>query len=615
MYSGVDESILVTSGAAFEMNSELCVVFPQPPETRRNSNVRLSALLATTAHDCYDERWILDTHRTWKVRFPMIDILRSNPLLLLFLVAAIGYPLGRIRLRGTSLGVASVLFVGLAFGALDPDLKLPEIVYQLGLIIFVYTIGLSSGPSFFAALRRKGLRDNLLILVVLVVAGVITAIVARAAQLSGPLAAGLFAGSLTNTPALAGALEQIARTVAPDVREQLLALPVVAYSVSYPVGVIGPIVAIIVAQRLWKIDYAAERRANHTANLGHAPLHNRTIRVTRLDGSGETVEALARQHGWNILVSRVRHQQHLALATGQTVLVPGDLASIVGCTTDLDSVTAYLGEESGERLDFDRSELDYRRIFVSSSAIVGRRLADLSLPGRFGAVVTRVRRGDVELLPHGDTILEPGDRVRVVAPRGQIEAVTHYFGDSYRALSEIDFLPFSLGMALGVVVGLIPIPLPGGIVIHLGFAGGPLLVALLLGAWERTGPFVWAMPYSANLTLRQLGLILFLAAIGTRAGYAFVNTLVAGQGLTMLLSGMLITGVAALATLWFGYRICKIPMELLIGMLAGLQTQPAVLGFALEQADGDAPNIGYATVFPLAMVVKIVIAQILLLPL
>ncbi|HEU5086664.1 MAG TPA: TrkA C-terminal domain-containing protein, partial [Roseiflexaceae bacterium] len=386
----------------------------------------------------------------------MIDILRSNPLLLLFLVAAIGYPLGRIRVGGTSLGVASVLFVGLAFGALDPDLKLPEIVYQLGLIIFVYTIGLSSGPSFFAALRRKGLRDNLLVLVILVVAGVITAILARTAQLPGPLAAGLFAGSLTNTPALAGALEQIGRTVAPDVREQLLALPVVAYSVSYPVGVIGPILAIIMAQRLWQIDYAAERRANRSANLGHAPLQNRTIRVMRPQ-TGETVEHLARQHGWNILVSRVRHQQRLALATGQTLVLPGDLVNVVGSAEDLDGVTAYLGEESAEHLDFDRTELDYRRIFVSSNTVAGRRLADLNLPARFGAVVTRIRRGDVELLAHGDTILEPGDRVRVVAPRTQMEAISRFFGDSYRALSEIDFLTFSLGMALGVVVGLIPI--------------------------------------------------------------------------------------------------------------------------------------------------------------
>jgi putative transport protein len=239
-------------------------------------------------------------------------------------------------------------------------------------------------------------------------------------------------------------------------------------------------------------------------------------------------------------------------------------------------------------------------------------LSDLHLRTRFDGLVTRVRRGDVELVPDGHTVLEPGDRVRVVAPRTHIADISNFLGDSYRALSEVDILTFSLGIALGLLVGLVPIPMPGGGALKLGFAGGPLVVALILGARGRTGPLVWSMPYSANLTLRQLGLILFLAGVGTRSGYAFVHTLSGSQGITIFAAGAIITCVTGMATLWIGYRLLRIPLSLLIGMLAGLQTQPAVLGFALEQTHNDLPNVGYATVYPVATISKIIIVQVLL---
>ena len=215
------------------------------------------------------------------------------------------------------------------------------------------------------------------------------------------------------------------------------------------------------------------------------------------------------------------------------------------------------------------------------------------------------------MLAHDDMVLELGDRVRITARREDMDAISRFFGDSYRALSEIDVLSFSLGIGLGLLVGLIPIPLPGGLVFKLGFAGGPLLVALILGALERTGPLVWTLPYSANLTLRQIGLIMFLAGVGTRAGYTFVSTFGQGGGISLFIAGTVITTLTALTTLWIGYRLLKISMSLLIGLLAGLQTQPAVLGFALEQTGNDLPNLGYARMFALAVIVKIIVAQLL----
>ncbi|NUM76399.1 transporter [candidate division KSB1 bacterium] len=539
----------------------------------------------------------------------LIQLLREQPLLLLFIVAAIGFPLGHIKIRGSSLGVAAVLFVGLAFGALHPDLKLPEIIYLLGLVLFVYTIGLSSGPGFFASFRRSGVRDNLLVLGMLAFAMLLTLLAHHLLNLPAALTAGLYAGSLTNTPALAGILDFVKSS---GQNPSMLTEPVIGYSIAYPIGVVGMILAIYLAQRLWRIDYAGEAKSLRELGAGTTWLQNRTIRVTNPRVAELPLDQLRAQQQWKVIFGRMQRDGKLSLANDETQFQVGDLVSAVGTLEDLERVTAYLGEVSNERIDLDRTQLDYRRIFVSNPQIAGHRLRDLNLPQQYGAIVTRVRRGDLEFLPHGDTVLELGDRIRVLTRRDHMQAVSAFFGDSYRALSEIDILTFSLGLALGLLVGLVPIPLPGGVMVKLGFAGGPLVVAMILGTLRRTGPLVWSMPYSANLTLRQIGLILFLAGIGTRSGYAFFSTLTQGNGLAIFLAGAGITVAVALSTLWLGHRLLKIPMSLLIGVLSGLQTQPAVLGFALEQTRNDIPNIGYASVYPMAMIAKIVFAQMLL---
>ena len=542
----------------------------------------------------------------------MITLLLNNPLLLLFLVVAVGYPLGRIKVAGSSLGLAAVLFVGLGFGALHPDMKLPELIYQLGLVLFVYTIGLSSGPGFFASFRRKGLRDNALGLAVLTAAAGVAVALALALNLKGSYAAGLFAGALTNTPALAGVLDNIKNSVPLAVRDATLAEPVIAYSLAYPMGVVGMLLAIAVFQRLWRVDYAAEAKDLQIPGAIDSRLISRTVHVTRIEVAGRPLADLMRAYHWRVVCTRLKRDGAMTLVTAQTRLKRDDLITLVGAPEEMDRVTGQLGEVGQEHLELDRTELDYRRIFVSNPRIAGRRLRDLDLPHRFGALVTRVRRGDLDLLPDADTVLELGDRVRVLTRREQIEAVTKFFGDSYRAVSEVDILSFSLGLALGLLLGQVPIPLTGGVELKLGLAGGPLIMALILGTVERTGPLVWSVPYSANLTLRQIGLVLFLAGVGTRAGYAFFGTLAQGQGLELFLGGIVITLTAGVLLLWIGHRFLKIPMGLLTGMLAGVQTQPAVLGYAVEQARNDLPNIGYATVYPLATIAKIILAQVIL---
>lgn len=539
----------------------------------------------------------------------MIDILANNPLLLLFTVSAIGYLIGRINIGGIGLGVAAVLFVGLAFGALDQRLRLPDIIYLLGLVIFVYTIGLSSGPGFIASFRRRGLRNNLFVGGIIVVAAGIAVVLRTILGLNSAQTAGLFAGSLTNTPALAAVIEQLSQRGAD---EALRAEPVVGYSVAYPVGVLGMILAIYLTRRLWRIDLAQESQQLREFGAVGEYLINCTIRVTNFNVDGQSITELVRANGWNVIFSRRQHDGRIELATGAARLNTGDLISVVGSPEAVAQVTAVLGEPTDEQLMLDRHTLDFRRIFVSNPAVIGVPLRMLNLPSTLGAVITRIRRGDVELLPHGDTVLEPGDRVRVVTQRDNMDRVSAFFGDSYRSLAEIDVVSLGLGTALGMLVGLIPIPLPGGGSFSLGLAGGPLIVALFLGWRGRTGPIIWSLPYSANLTLRQVGMTLFLAGIGTRAGYSFFTTITQGNGLFLFIGGALITIPVALLTLFIGYKLLKIPFSLLIGMLAGLQTQPAVLAFANEQTGNEAPNIGYAMVFPTAMVVKIILAQILL---
>lgn len=537
----------------------------------------------------------------------MIDLLAENPLLLLFVVAAIGYPLGQLKVGGFSLGIAAVLFVGLGAGALDARLELPKLFYLFGLVIFVYTIGLAGGRAFFDAFRRSGLRDNGLTLALISIAFALTLGLAHLFGYNGALAAGLFCGSLTNTPALAAVVETLT-TADPAHR----ALPVVGYSVAYPMGVIGGIVAIALVRHMFRVDLAKEAEELRDLGASGERLVNRTVRVTRPDIINLSLDAWRDTEHWKVMFGRYQRGEEVGLLRMGSVAQVGDLVGLVGSEEDLAPVVAFLGEPAEVALDLDRHQLDFRRIFVSNGDLAGKTLAELRLPQTKGALITRIRRGDIDLLPTADTRLELGDRVRVICRRDRMDGVTQYFGDSYRRLSEIDVMSFGLGIALGMLLGLIPIPLPDGGTLELGLAGGPLVAALILGAIGRTGPIIWLMPYSANLTLRQLGLVLFLAGVGTRSGHAFLETLSAGGGMTMFLGTAAITCGVSFATLVVGYKVLKIPFSLLSGLLSGLSTQPATLAYAAEQTGNDLPQVGYAAVFPMATVSKIILAQLIL---
>jgi len=533
----------------------------------------------------------------------MIDFLVDNPFVLLFLVLGVGYLLGKVRVGGFGLGVSAVLFVGLAFGALSPRITLPEFVYQLGLVMFVYTVGVSAGPGFLGTLRRRALGANLAVVLVLTSSALLAGVLGRSLGMSRAATAGIYTGATTNTPALAAVLQHQSETHTE--RARAVTDPVLGYSVAYPFGVLGMLVAVWAAHRLWG------RRTVSGTDEDEA-LVNLTALVTATGAAGRNTSELMREHGWTVVLSRVRRGDDSEVPHADFVLREGDLVVVVGPVREAERVVRTLGMRAGEELPLDRTELDARRMFVSASEPVGQRIADLRLPERFGAIITRVRRGDMDRLARPDIVLEPGDRVRVVASRDRMPEVTRFFGDSYRTLSEIDVASFSLGLVAGLLLGLVPVPLPGGGTFRLGMAGGPLVIGLALGALERTGPFTWQLPYNANLTLRQLGAVLFLGGVGVRSGYAFADTIGSGDGVGMLLAGGAVTCLAALLMVWIGRAVLRVPVDVLCGIVAGMQTQPAVLAFAVEQTGDDLPNTGYASVYPVATIAKIVLAQVLL---
>ncbi len=538
------------------------------------------------------------------------NLAADNPLLLLFALVGLGSAIGSLHWRGFALGPAAVLFVALAFSAYDERLRLPAIVGQLGLALFAYTIGVAAGPSFFTTLRSGG-RALALVVGVLVLAAFATLAVGHLLGLRGPVLSGVYAGSLTNTPALAASLEQLKSSA-----------PTVGYSVAYLFGVLGMLTAAGIGLRTRRradrgvgADTSAPGlKADATDEVPH--LEQRTLRV---DVEGlPTLVALEERYENKVVFSRVMrgdvpgHPGTVDVASAELTPAVGDILTVVGDAEVVERVVRDLGHPSSVPLVLDRSQLDFRRITVSDRKVAGRSLEQLRLPARFGATATRVRRGDVDLLATDDLVLQLGDRVRVVARREEMAQVAAFLGDSERGASDLNPVGLALGMSLGLLAGLLTLPMPRGGTFALGVAGGPLLVGLLLGRVQRTGRILWTIPYQASGAVNQLGMLLFLAYAGSNAGHALSNALATDQGPRLLVAGIAVTGLTAALMLFAGPRLVGVFGPRLAGQLAGVGTQPAVLAYANERSDADPRvNLGYALVYPVAMIVKVVLAPLL----
>lgn len=534
----------------------------------------------------------------------LAEMLSRHELLLFALVLLIGVPLGRVTVFGVRLGVAGVLFAGLALSALAAQegkpLQLATSLRDLGLVLFVYCIGLQSGPGFFSAWRERGVALNLAVIASLLVAAVTAALMGGALDLDQGHLAGVFAGALTNTPALAAVNERLAGTPMSEA-------PAIGYSVAYPFGVLGAILALRLYARLNK------RRLDRDmaqAQAAHEPLINGDFRVTNPALDGKALGELKVREQVGVMVSRIKRGAETFVPNKYTVIHLGDLVAVVGPASAVNAATQHFGEVSPDRLETERVDVDMRRILVSQRALVGKQIKDLDLGARFSAQVTRLRRADLDILPSPDMRLELGDRLRVVAPTSRMNEVTRFFGDSERALAQLDFVALALGLSLGLLVAQLTLPSPGA-PLSLGLAGGPLLVALVLGRLGRTGPLVWQLPYESNTTLRELGLVIFLAGVGVSAGGRIAN-LPGGEALSMFGLGVVVTLTASFVMLTLVHRFAKTTIIGALGSTTGMQTQPASLAVAYD-ISGRAEDVWvtYAIAFPFAMIGKILIAQLL----
>jgi len=509
-------------------------------------------------------------------------------MLALFAAIGIGYAIGRISIAGFSLDIGAVLFAGLALGAIAPKAAPPALVGSIGLVMFLYGIGIQYGRQFFLGLRGSGLKWNAIGASGVLAALAVTLMLGGAFGVAPAHSLGMFAGALTSTPTLQAAIDAAGDRS-----------PAVGYSVAYPFGIIGPILCIFVFSRLAR------------ARLTPTPLPPAVVEIVlATEKAGTTLGELIAGLPDSVHVVAVRHGRVNRLPEPHLRLDAGDVLLLFGESAALDRVHQQIGRLEAGHLAGDRSALDIGRFFVSRAALTGAPIGGMAFPNGIEGKIVEVRRGDTLLLPDPGLVIEYGDRVAVIAPREALPTLRRHFGDSIRSTTEVSYMSVGLGMSLGVLLGLLPFPIPGIGRFTLGLAGGPLLVALLLGKLVRTGPLTWHMPLPANLTLRTFGLTLFLAAVGLGAGGPFVDTL-ATTGLLYLWIGMAIVLAAVFVGMLLGHFL-RIDTDDLFGIVCGITGNPAILVYANKIHPGERVDAAYATTFPTLTILKIICAQVAL---
>ncbi|SDE37338.1 putative transporter [Rhodospira trueperi] len=538
----------------------------------------------------------------------------TRGILVLCLVAVTGLLIGRLKAGTVSLGIGGVLFAGIFWGhfGLHVDPEVGHFLREFGLILFVYTIGIQVGPGFFAALRRAGLALNgmaaaLVALSVLVAAGLHLAV-----DLPVPVMLGLMSGATTNTPSLGAGTQMLTSVGAgPDA----LALPGLGYAVAYPFGIVGILMTMVVVRAVLRIKVDREQEAFETERAAERQsLETVTVEINNPNLDGVPLKDLPGLQALGIVVSRLMRDGAVEVAHGETPVKVNDVLLLVGRPDHLRDMVRIIGHQVETDLKTVPSEVKWRRLVVTHSAVLGKTIGDLDVLHRYDAVISRVTRAGIELTPSAKLRLQFGDICTVIGHPSNLDTVAKVLGDREQALAQAQILPIFLGIALGVVLGSIPLMVPGmPAPVKLGLAGGPLLAAILLARLGHLGPFVWFMPPAANHALREIGIVLFLGIVGLKAGESFVSILTDGDGLSWLLYGAVITAVPLLIVGFVARLALRMNYLTLCGLLAGGMTDPPALAFANAIRASEAPALAYATVYPLVMVLRILAPQILVL--
>lgn len=539
----------------------------------------------------------------------------AQSIFVLCLTGATGMALARVRIAGVAVGIAGVLFAGLALGSLDLKLhsEVAAFAKELGLLLFVYTIGIELGPGFIQSLRRHGLILNSLAISVVVLGIGLTVLLGHWLDLPTPLAVGLLSGATTNTPAL-GAAQQTLHQL-PGLGDEAMRLPGIGYALAYPMGVIGTIGALVLIRFMFRLSVEEEtRRLQRQESCATPPIHRWNLRVTNPNLHQIPLAQIPSLDPNQVVISRILHDGKLSVATSATLLHTGDIITAVGPETALQSLRLAVGERTETDLYAMEGSIEARRIVVTHHAVAGRSLQSLNLTQDYGVNVTRVQRSGIELQPRASLLLQLGDILTVVGESRDLDRVAARIGNAPKALEHLNVLPFFIGIALGVLLGSIPFALPGlPAPVKLGLAGGPLLIGMILSHCVRTGPLVWYMPPNALTLLREAGIILFLACVGLQAGPGFLHALLEGHGLLWMLAGAAITLLPLLITATLGRLFFNLNYLTLCGTLAGSHTDPPALAYISSLTPSNGPAVAYATVYPLTMVLRIVSAQLLIL--
>ncbi|RZM90930.1 MULTISPECIES: putative transporter [unclassified Escherichia] len=536
---------------------------------------------------------------------------------ILALVAVVGLFIGNVKFRGVGLGIGGVLFGGIIVGhfvsqagmTLSSDML--HVIQEFGLILFVYTIGIQVGPGFFASLRVSGLRLNLFAVLVVILGGLVTAILHKLFDIPLPVVLGIFSGAVTNTPAL-GAGQQILHDLGTpmDMVDQMG----MSYAMAYPFGICGILFTMWMLRVIFRVNVETEALQHEsTRTNGSVLIRTINIRVDNPNLHNLAIKDVPILNGDKVICSRLKREETLKVPSPETIIQLGDLLHLVGQPADLHNAQLVIGQEVDTSLSTKGTDLRVERVVVTNENVLGKRIRDLHFKERYDVVISRLNRAGVELVASSDISLQFGDILNLVGRPSAIDAVANVLGNAQQKLQQVQMLPVFIGIGLGVLLGSIPVFVPGfPAALKLGLAGGPLIMALILGRIGSIGKLYWFMPPSANLALRELGIVLFLSVVGLKSGGDFIHTLVDGEGLSWIGYGALITAIPLITAGILARMLVKMNYLTMCGMLAGSMTDPPALAFAnnLHPTSG-AAALSYATVYPLVMFLRIITPQLL----
>ena len=524
------------------------------------------------------------------------DLLNSS-YFALFLIVALGFMLGRIKIKGLSLDVSAVIFIALLFGHFG--VIIPKELGNFGLVLFIFTIGIQAGPGFFDSFRSKG-KTLIIITLLIISSAAFTAVGLKYAfDIDTPSAVGLIAGALTSTPGLAVAIDS---THSPSAS--------IAYGIAYPFGVIGVILFVKLLPRIMRIDLDKEARSLEKERRSQFPeLGTCIFRITNAAVFNRSLMQINARAMTGAVISRHKHGDDISIPTAHTILHENDYIQAVGSEESLNQLAVLVGErEEGELPLVDKQEIE--SLLLTKKDMINKQLGNLNLMKNFGCTVTRIHRSGIDLSPSPDLALKFGDKLMVVGEKDGIAGVARLLGNNAKQLSDTDFFPIAMGIVLGVLFGKLNISFSDSLSFSPGLTGGILIVALFLSAIGKTGPIIWSMSGSANQLLRQLGLLLFLAEVGTSAGKNLVATF-QESGWLLFGIGAAITLIPMLVAVIAGLMIFKISILDLLGTITGGMTSTPGLAAADSMTDSNIPSVAYATVYPIAMVFLILSIQLI----